>query len=208
MTDIADFEVVLGSGDEGVVDIRKLLSLCDVYGISDWVVFDSSVVRGLAYYTGVVFEGFDRRQELRAICGGGRYDRLVESMGGEALGAVGFGFGDAVIMELLTSLGLLPKEEGRNGSVVVFPFSEDLRETAVQVTCDLRNKGVQVDLVLDQKKAKWAFQRADRIGATYVVMVAPDELSRGEVIVKNLITGEQQPVPLKDIYSSLGVGSR
>jgi histidyl-tRNA synthetase len=70
--------------------------------------FDASVVRGLAYYTGVVFEAFDRKGVLRAIAGGGRYDKLLETFGGDPTPAVGFGFGDAVIVELLKERNILP----------------------------------------------------------------------------------------------------
>ena len=105
----------------GVVDILSLLRLAEGYGISEWLQFDASVVRGLAYYTGVVFEGFDRRGQLRAICGGGRYDKLLQSMtagagAAEGVPAVGFGFGDAVIVELLKDKGLLPDmQRGKGG---------------------------------------------------------------------------------------------
>ena len=67
----------MGEDAEGVRDIRRLFALAEAYDIRDWVEFDPSVVRGLAYYTGIVFEGFDRSRELRAICGGGRYDKLL-----------------------------------------------------------------------------------------------------------------------------------
>jgi histidyl-tRNA synthetase len=70
-------------------------------GLGDFVEIDLKIVRGLAYYTGIVFELFDRKGELRAICGGGRYDRLLELVGGEPLPAVGFGMGDVVLTELL-----------------------------------------------------------------------------------------------------------
>eukprot|EP01036_Dinobryon_divergens_P025827 gene25826-34415_t len=139
--------------------------------------FDSSVVRGLAYYTGVVFEGFDRTGQLRAICGGGRYDKLLQSMaGGEPVPAVGFGFGDAVIVEMLKERGLLPQ----------LPRTD---VQAAQIASQLRQGQVAVDLVLDDRKPKWVFQRADRIGAAAVVLVAEEE-----VLVKNLRSGQQRAV--------------
>merc|ERR1712226_1712455 len=97
---------------EAIRQLTKLFDLCEAYGIQDWILFDASVVRGLAYYTGVVFEAFDRRGELRAIAGGGRYDKLLETFGGDPTPAVGFGFGDAVIVELLNDRGLLPNFDG------------------------------------------------------------------------------------------------
>ena len=98
MRTIAELEGLLGAESEAVKDLKTLFSHAEAYGYGDWLVFDASVVRGLSYYTGVVFEGFDRKGELRAICGGGRYDKLLSALGGEDKPMVGFGFGDAVIM--------------------------------------------------------------------------------------------------------------
>ena len=122
-------------------------------------------MRGLSYYTGVVFEGFDKSGELRAICGGGRYDALLESMGGDPMPAVGFGFGDAVIVELLKMKNLLPDVAQGSVQVVVFPMEESLRGQAVAAATALRSAGISVDVVLESKKPKWVFQRADKIGA-------------------------------------------
>ncbi|CAL5381048.1 unnamed protein product [Camellia sinensis] len=90
----------LGAAGEAVADLKRLFSLAEKFGYSEWIQFDASVVRGLAYYTGTVFEkGFDREGKQRAICGGGRYDRLLSTFGGDDIPACGFGFGDAVIIE-------------------------------------------------------------------------------------------------------------
>jgi len=104
------------AGSPALAELRQLFSLLEAYGLADRVVFDASVVRGLAYYTGVVFEAFDTAGALRAVCGGGRYDRLLESLGGRPVPAVGFGFGDAVVLELLAErkkLPELPRPSGR-----------------------------------------------------------------------------------------------
>ncbi|ONM29269.1 Histidine--tRNA ligase chloroplastic/mitochondrial [Zea mays] len=97
---LSKLEEVLGSDVEAVADLKKLFSFAEQYGYADWICFDASVVRGLAYYTGIVFEAFDREGKLRAICGGGRYDRLLSTFGSEDIPACGFGFGDAVIVEV------------------------------------------------------------------------------------------------------------
>jgi histidyl-tRNA synthetase len=106
---VEELEGVVGADSPAVADLRRLFELAAAYGYADWLVFDASVVRGLAYYTGVVFEGFDRAGTLRAICGGGRYDRLLGTFGGEDQPCTGFGFGDAVIVELLKDKNLLPQ---------------------------------------------------------------------------------------------------
>lgn len=164
MKSIDQFAEKLGPDAEGVVELKRLLHLAQGYGISDWLVFDASVVRGLAYYTGVVFEGFDRSGELRAIFGGGRYDKLLQSMGGEPLPAVGFGFGDAVIVELLKAKGLLPETSKAPVQVMVYAMDASLSDKAVAAASELRRDGICVDMVLDERKPKWVFQRADKRG--------------------------------------------
>jgi len=193
-----ELATVLGPEHKVVVELNELFALAEAYGIADWLVFDASIVRGLAYYTGVVFEAFDRGATLRAICGGGRYDRLLSTFGGKDIPACGFGFGDVVIVELLKDKGLLP-ELRRAVDDVVFSFSESLRPDAVRIAAMLRKSGRSVDLVLESKKAKWAFKHADRAGAGRMILVAPDEWARGVVKVKDLATGEQREARLEQL---------
>jgi len=148
------------------------------------------VVRGLAYYTGIVFEASDSAGELRAICGGGRYDRLLETLGGGALPAVGFGFGDAVILELLAARGLLPALR-RELDAVVFGFGDAERAAAVALAQALRAEGASVELVLGGIKLKRVLAEADRSGAQRVYLVGPDEAARGVALVRELASGEQ-----------------
>jgi len=192
----------LGESCDGVKDIQRLMLLLSNYGVSDWVQFDASVVRGLAYYTGIVFEGFDREGELRAICGGGRYDNLLSSMGGDSVPAVGFGFGDAVIVELLKSRALLPELEGSNLDAVdaiVYPMDDNLRMKAVEIASTMRDKGLRIDLIMDQRKPKWVFQRADKNNTPLVIMLSEKEHSSEEVILRKMRTREQAPVKYESI---------
>ena len=180
----------LDSKSQAVKELRDLFALCDSYGISSWLRLDASVVRGLAYYTGSVFEAHDRNNELRAICGGGRYDRLLSTLGGLDLPATGFGFGDMVIMELLSDKNLIPRLSTGNEDIVI-PLDKNLRHAAMEVASKLRASGRSVDLVLDDKKMKWAFRHAERTGAQRLVMVMPEEWNEGKVRIKNLQTGEE-----------------
>jgi len=159
------------------------------------VVFDASVVRGLAYYTGIVFEVFDARGKLRSICGGGRYDRLLQSLGGTAVPAVGFGFGDSVIMELLADRERLP-EIPRRLDAVVYAFGEEERPAAIRLATRLREEGQSVELVLRPVRLRRALQDADRIGAARIYMVGSDELARGVAKVRDLSSGEERDEPL------------
>jgi len=178
-------------------DLARLFELLDAYGVADRTAFDASIVRGLAYYTGVVFEAFDAGRSLRAICGGGRYDHLIETLGGPPTPAVGFGFGDVVIAELLADEGRLP-DCARVLDAVVFPFSDAERPAAVRVASALREQDASVELVLGQPKLKRVLADADKAGARRVYLVGPEELSRGEVLVRDLATGEQTTEPIPD----------
>ena len=188
----------LDDQSEAVSELSVLFQMLDSYGLSEWIEFDASIVRGLAYYTGPVFEAHDRKGELRAICGGGRYDRLLSSLEGNDMPATGFGFGDMVVMELLNERGLIPEITSRCQDVVV-ALSEDLRPAAMSVASKLRNNGRSVDLILDNKKMKWAFRHSERIGATRLVMIMPEEWKSGKVRFKNLDSGEETDILFSDL---------
>ena len=198
LSDLDSLASALGEGSEAVAELATLFDLVDAYGISDWVAFDASVVRGLAYYTGPVFEAHDRAGKLRAICGGGRYDRLLSSLGGNDMPATGFGFGDMVIMELLNEKGLVPDLPSGNQDIVI-AIDENLRSAAMSVASKLRASGRLVDLVLEDKRMKWAFRHAERTGAQRLVMVMPDEWAAGNVRIKELESGEESDVAVDDL---------
>ena len=191
-------EDLLGLEQESVSELRQLFTLLESYGAREWIEFDASVVRGLAYYTGPVFEVHDRNGELRAVCGGGRYDKLIGTMGGKDLPATGFGFGDMVVLELLTSKGLVPNLQS-GVSDVVFGLGSDLRGAAMAVASALRLGGRSVDMVLEDKKMKWLFKHSERIGAERLVMIMPEEWARGAVRIKDLESGEESEVTLDSL---------
>ncbi len=196
--DMESLREVLGEDSEAVSELTNLFSALESYGISEWVEFDASIVRGLAYYTGPVFEAHDRAGELRAICGGGRYDKLLSTLGGKDLPATGFGFGDMVIMELLAEKGLVPELTSGNDDIVI-SLSPELRNAAMSVASSLRSAGRAVDLVLEDKRLKWAFKHAERSGAQRLVMVMPDEWKEGKVRIKDLETGEETNVDIDSL---------
>jgi histidyl-tRNA synthetase len=195
VTDLDDAARLAPEGSTGLEDLRRLFDLLDAYGIRDQVVFDASVVRGLAYYTGIVFEAFDAGGNLRALCGGGRYDRLAETLGGKPMPAVGFGFGDAVIIELLKDENRLP-ELARKVDDVVFAFSESERPAAIALARRLRAQDNRVELVLATPKLKRAMADADRVGADRIWLLGPDEVARGVARCRVMATGEERDEPL------------
>lgn len=194
-----------------IAELRRLWELLDGYGLAERVELDGSVVRGLAYYTGVVFEASDAAGRFRAICGGGRYDGILSELapgagkagagaGKAGLPAVGFGFGDAVIVELLRAEKLLPEsaDQGyaRRLDAVVFPMGETERPAAMRLAAALRAQGLAVELLLGTVKARRAFADADRAGAARVYLIGPEELARNAVRVKELASGAEHEEPL------------
>ena len=140
---MGDLEGALGSTSAAVSELGAMFSLFESYGIGDWVELDASVVRGLAYYTGPVFEAHDRAGELRAVCGGGRYDRLIGTLGGKDLPATGFGFGDMVVMELLRDKGLVP-DIPHGAQDVVFGMGAGLRGAGGRIRHQVRGRSADL----------------------------------------------------------------
>jgi len=198
MKNMDELSKSLGGESIAVSELNLLFNSIDSYGISEWVEFDASIVRGLAYYTGAVFEAHDREDKFRAICGGGRYDKLLSTLGGKDLPATGFGFGDMVIMELLAEKNLIPELISGIEDIVI-PLNPELRSASVTVAAALRDIGRTVDLVLEDKKLKWAFKHAERTGADRLVMVMPEEWKSGKVRIKDLESGEENDVSIEEL---------
>jgi histidyl-tRNA synthetase len=170
-------------------------------GLQDYVKRDYTVVRGLAYYTGVVFEVFDRSGEFRAIAGGGRYDNLLKNLGDVDLPALGFGMGDVVLGELLkTKAHLTPAKNGTGIYLVI--ADEAFRPQAMGVLRQLRDAGRAVDYSLVPAKVGKQFQAAEDRGCAFAVLVDA-QIANGTVQVKNLITRQQIEANLADLDNAL-----
>jgi histidyl-tRNA synthetase len=183
------------SSSKALADLDALFSLAGTAGFADCLVFDIGVIRGLSYYTGIVFECFDTKGEFRAVFGGGRYDNLLTTIGGEPTGAVGLGFGDVVVTELLKArLGESAVRE-RKGIAVGFMCDEQ-REAAVKLASSLRSSGEMVDLSLRAQKPKKFFSRADSSNAAKAIFIGPDDLERGFGKLKDLQTREEVEICL------------
>jgi len=196
---IDDITEFLGSDSKAVQQLKYLVALCRAYGINDWIKFDASIIRGLSYYTGIVFEAFDKKGKFRAIAGGGRYDELLESFGGDPTPAVGFAVGDVVIVELLKELNILPTFENSEIDIVVFAMCSELYEATINVATRLRESGKRVDLVLQYRRVKWCFKYASKVGCKYIVMVAPEEYVNGEVVIRKMQTSNQTKIKINDL---------
>lgn len=192
-TDVANGENLSGPQKE----ISDFLNYGMALGIGDYLCFDPGVVRGLAYYTGIVFEAFDAGRELRAVFGGGRYDNLFSDMTGEARCAVGLGFGDVVLGELLEAKKLA--EVKTTIPACVGSFDKSLESDAAVLAKNIISAGVSADVLLSAGGPKKFFQYADRRGARFAVLLAPDEFKSGLALIKELGTGEQTKVPIAEV---------
>jgi histidyl-tRNA synthetase len=199
MKTLAEVERALGP-HPSVASLQRLLALLDQVGLGGFAAFDITVVRGLSYYTGTVFEGRDAGASLRAICGGGRYDSLLSSYGGEPVPAIGFGFGDVVILELLADLKRLPKLT-QDVDFAVIPFSEAEVPQALAVSQRLREAGFRCDADYSLKKLKRALQRADEAGARKAVLLMPEELKQGLVVLRDMAKRDETRVPLAELVA-------
>ncbi len=178
--------------------LREYVASLEAMGLGDFVTVDLTIVRGLDYYTGIVFELFDRGRELRAICGGGRYDRLLELVGGEALPAVGFGMGDVVLGELLSDRGLVP-EYARSLDYFLVLISEEQRPQALRLAHRLRDSGKTVAYPLSERSVGKQMKVAAKEGARHVLIVGPDESARGCVLLRDMASGEEREIPLDEL---------
>jgi histidyl-tRNA synthetase len=173
--------------------IRQTLEALGAMGFGEYLDLDLGIVRGLAYYTGIVFELFDARGELRAICGGGRYDNLLQSLGGVDLPALGFGMGDVVLGELLRDRGLLP-ETASSIDVFLAAITQDDLPHVLGLARELRDAGLRVEYALAPQAVGKQLKLADARSARLAVVVGPDDRARGEVMVKDLRGKTQQSV--------------
>jgi histidyl-tRNA synthetase len=176
-------------------ELQHVLENLGARGLEAYVKIDYQVIRGLAYYTGVVFEAFDRKGELRAIAGGGRYDNLVKllSAGRVDLPALGFGMGDVVLLELLKARKLLPKFDAAVDVYVIIE-DESQRNVALRLVQQLRSEGLAVEYSLTALKPDKQFKRALELGARFTAK------SEGELVrVKNLTTREERALPVDDL---------
>ena len=180
-------------------ELETILSNLAARGLGDYVKIDYHVIRGLAYYTGIVFEAFDRKGELRAIAGGGRYDNLIKLISGGKvnLPALGFGMGDVVLLELLKARELLPKFDG---SLDAFCLIEDetFRAESLKLIEDLRYAGLAVDYSLTPAKSDKQFKRAQELNAAHTVKLERNQSGGLFAKIKNLKTREEQAVDPAD----------
>ena len=182
-------------------ELTELFRLLESLGVSDYVVYDPKIIRGLDYYTGTVFEAHDVKGEFRAILGGGHYANLVADVGGNPLPGVGFAMGDVVINLVLEAYGLYPSQLSQKEAVFVTVFNEDLKAKSLEVASQLRQAGINVVLSLTEDKLAKQLKYADRLNLTKALVIGPDEEASGKVIVKDLLTRDQQSIDQAELIA-------
>lgn len=181
-------------------ELSQLFDYAEAMGIRNYLQYDSKIIRGLDYYTGLVFEAHEVKGEFRAILGGGHYANLVGDVGGDPLPGVGFAMGDVVIMLVLEHYGLLPTDLSYPGTVFVTVFNEEMLTDSILLSRQLREEGFNVILAEPDKLSK-QFKLADRLGIKTALVLGPDELVNGTVVVKDLRSFEQKAVERHELKS-------
>ncbi|MFL5517311.1 MAG: histidine--tRNA ligase [Gemmatimonadales bacterium] len=197
----------LDEGLEAGAPIRHTIAALEAMGLGSYLDLDLGIVRGLAYYTGTVFELFDARGELRAICGGGRYDNLLAALGGVDLPALGFGMGDVVLSELLRDRGLVPATAGTVDVFLAAIGGDDL-PPMLGLAHELREAGLRVEYALAPQAVGKQLKLADSRGARIAIVIGPDDRARGEVMLKDLAAKTQGGVPRNGVVERVAALTR
>jgi len=192
---------------EPTEELRHILDNLEARGMGAFVKVDYRVIRGLAYYTGPVFEAFDKKGEFRALAGGGRYDNLVKliSSGKVDMPALGFGMGDVVLLELLKARGLLPKFDGGLDAFVLVE-DESLRHETLSLIQRLRTSGFALDFAMTRTKPDKQFKRAQDLKAARTLKL--ERGAQGELLAKirDLMTRKETVVPADQSEAALRAG--
>ncbi|HAL44612.1 MAG: histidine--tRNA ligase [Planctomycetes bacterium GWF2_42_9] len=186
---------------KAVEELARLFNYLNIMGVAEYCKFDIGIVRGLAYYTGIVFEIYDKSQQLRAICGGGRYDNLLSDFGGPKITATGCGMGDCVLGIVLEEKGLF-KNLNENQRLEYFvAYAEDgLQNEAIRIAAKLRQAGKKTDFSYKGGGLGKQLKQASTLMAAKCVIVGQEFSQKGEIIVKDMSSGEQIIITEKELF--------
>ena len=185
-------------------ELKTLFGLLGAMGIGDYCRFDIGIVRGLAYYTGMVFEVHDITGDLRAVCGGGRYDNLLRDFGGPAVSAVGMGMGDCVLEILLREKGLLPEPIAtRCLDYFIVPLDSALEQTAIQIAARLRLAGYSADFSYKTSGLAKQLKFATAANARFCVILGDEFARDGRFVIKDLSSGQQTTPTCDEFWTSI-----
>jgi histidyl-tRNA synthetase len=179
-------------------ELQGFFEASERLGVAEYLAYDPTVIRGLDYYTGTVYEARDLSQQFRAIFGGGRYDDLVSDVGGDPVPGTGFAMGDMVILLVLENYGLIPQPKTNPSQVLVTYFDTSTLKTSLELSSKLRAQNFRVEWYPQPDKLAKQIKYADKQGIPVVLILGPDELASEEITIKNMRTGEQSAASLRD----------
>ena len=190
--------------NEGVEELKQVVKYVKVFGVPDSnFKVDLTIARGLDYYTGTVYETFlNEYRELGSVCSGGRYDNLAEYYTDKKLPGVGISIGLTRLFYKLNELNALKEEQNSIAKVLVVSMVED-NSKALEVATALRNKNINAEVYLENKKIKAKFKYADRLAIPYVIVIGEDEIANNIVTLKNMQTGEQETLKIEEVIKKI-----
>jgi histidyl-tRNA synthetase len=205
---LADLQALLEDREGWKEDdqLQELMAEIEALGVAEMVAFDPGIVRGLDYYTGVVFEAKDRQGRFRSIFGGGRYDDLVSVVGGKRVPGVGFAMGDIPVRVVLEALGKLPELPVTPVQALVTVFNAELRPESLRIAQALRARGIAVEQSLSAGKLGKQLKRANTNGIPWVVICGPDEAAQQKLLLRNMHSGEQQLCTIEQAAEIIAAG--
>jgi len=192
------------SAQESIAQFESLFEHLRLMGVADYCSFDIKIVRGLAYYTGPVYEIFDRKEPLRAVCGGGRYDNLLSGLGGQHVPATGFGMGDVVLELMLQERGLVGRAEQQIDFFVI-DTGEGLYDKSLEVVGALREKGFSAVINYKRQAVGKQLKQAGGQNARWAVILGEETVKDGLVNLKDLAEGTQKTVSLEEFLAEPGM---
>jgi len=202
---LEDFADSDKNANQAIEELKQLFNYLDMMGISEFCKFDIGIVRGLAYYTGIVFEIYDKSEQLRAICGGGRYDNLLADFGGPKISATGMGMGDCVLGIVLEEKGLFKDLLPKNGiEYFVALADESLQNESLKVIARLRRAGRKTDFSYKGGSLSKQLKQASASNAAMCVILGEEFTQKKQLVIKNMDSGQQDIVAIEDFFSRLG----
>jgi len=204
LVQLEDFAGADENANRAIEELKKLFNYLNIMGISEFCKFDIGIVRGLAYYTGIVFEIYDKSEQLRAICGGGRYDNLLADFGGQKISATGMGMGDCVLGIVLEEKGIFKNISEKDNIEYFVAFAdESLQNESLKVIARLRRAGRKADFGYKGGSLGKQLKQASAVNAAMCVILGEEFTQKKQLVIKNMDSGEQSAVSVSDFFGRL-----
>jgi histidyl-tRNA synthetase len=185
-------------GMKGLKEVEKVLFyIRSLVGEMSEIDFDFTLARGLAYYTGIIFEARALNVKIGSIGGGGRYDNLAGVFGWPEISGVGFSFGIDRIYDVMAELDLFDSQAITSTEILIANFEENVEKFALRMLTKIRNAGINAEIYPDIVKLKKQLNYANKKKIPYVLIIGPDELKKAVCTLKNMITGAQEEVSIE-----------